>query len=164
MLRDDDGSLPEIVFDFGGQNLVAQAYQTIQSRASCLASPNAYYWSRKRECECPIHYGDDPVQAFLDGDAEGFHVVFGGLHAANGAPVPDLGVAVLGADYIVLDYRMGPAWNTAAVAGLFEIMQALVMLLPVVEIRHTENIGDDNGAVLPALFRRWMESASHLQT
>ena len=65
---------------------------------------------------------ENPALKLIEGEAEPFHVVFGGIKSSSGKVVPDLGVFVMASDYISLDYKMGKQWNTEAVIGLFEIM------------------------------------------
>jgi hypothetical protein len=46
ILSKNDGSLPDIEFDFGLEKCVATAYQVIQNHASYINSLKPYYWSR----------------------------------------------------------------------------------------------------------------------
>jgi hypothetical protein len=160
VLGTNDGSLPDINFDFGASRVVGDAYALLQSRASCLASEGAYYWSRNKGEERPIRFGENPALAFLDGDAEGFHVVFSGVRSSTGAPIPDLGVSVLDVGFIALDYRMGPAWDEAAILGLFEIMRELEAISSSVDISHTGNIFESEQGVLLSEFGRWKAVSS----
>jgi hypothetical protein len=155
ILNKDDGSLPDINFHFEKKNLVGDAYAFIQSRATHLVSTHSYYWSKGQSRECPIWFGDNPALAFLRDEAEAFHVVFGGLQSTTGAPIPDLGVFVLDADYIALDYWMGPAWNEPAILGLFEIMHDLKALSDGVNVSHVGNMHDFGGDILLNGFNMW---------
>jgi hypothetical protein len=151
----NDGSLPDINFDFKGAPVVADAYALIQSRATALASKNPCYWEKREQVDCEIHFGDNPALRVLNGEANPFHVVFGGLKSAAGHEMPELGVFVLGPDFIALDYRMGPEWNDAAIAGLLELMVDLAKLGSHTEVAHEGNDFDPTGAILIDSLRRW---------
>lgn len=158
ILRTNDGSLPDINFDFGQERVVGDAYALIQGRATHLASEDAYYWSKSRHEESPIRFGENPAHAFLRGDAEGFHVVFGGLRSTAGAPIPDLGVFVLEAGFIALDYKMGPEWDEHAILGLFEVMEDIKALSDSVMISHAGNIFESGEGILLTEFNNWLDS------
>lgn len=160
ILRTNDGSLPDIDFDFGQAGVVGEAYPLIQKRASSLASGNAYYWSNSKNQEVPIQFGDNPACECLTGDADAFHVVFAGLQSISGAPVPDLGVFVFGASSIALDYRMGPEWDEHAIVGLFEIMRDLIALDDRVKISHSGNVFDPDGRKFLTQFEHWLEACN----
>jgi hypothetical protein len=151
----DDGSLPDINFDFGMERLVSDAYALIQGRATHLASDDAHYWSRSRNEASAIGFGENPALAVLDGEADPFHVVFSGLRSAGGASIPDLGVFVLEDTFIALDYRMGPQWDGPGILGLFEIMQDLAALSDSVIISHTGNIFESDEGILISEFKTW---------
>jgi len=159
ILKNNDGSLPDINFDFSGARVAADAYGLVQARATALTSTSSYFWSKKLKAEIPISFGQNPALDFLNGEAEAFHVVFGGLTSESGALIPDLGFFVLGADFVALDYRMGPGWNSAAVEGLFDLMGALSKLSDC-RITHTGNIFDPEGTILCSAFQNWF-SANH---
>jgi hypothetical protein len=95
----------------------------------------------------------------LDGDAEVFHVVFGGLRSTSGASIPDLGVFVLDVGFIALDYRMGPEWDGPAIAGLFELMRDLKALSDVVTISHKGNIFESDDGILLTEFENWLAAS-----
>jgi len=157
----DDGSLPDISFDFGQQRAVGDAYALIQSRATHLVSKYPYYWSRSRSEECAINFGENPALALLAGEAEPFHVVFGGLRSADGASIPDLGVFVLDDNFIALDYRMGPQWDAPAILGLFEIIRDLKALANSAAISHTGNLFDTDEDILLSAFNTWSNARRH---
>ncbi len=163
LLWTNDGSLPDINFDFGASRVAGDAYALLQSRASCLAFEGAYYWSRSRGEECPIRFGENPALALLEGDAEAFHVVFSGVRSSTGAPIPNLGVFVLDIGFIALDYRMGPAWDEAAILGLFEIMRELATLSSSVKISHIGNIFESEQGTLLSEFERWKAVNSQVE-
>ena len=154
LLGTKDGSLPDINFDFGQAAVVADAYALVQSRAGDL-SGSPFYWSKTRNEECPIRFGDNPARALLEGEAEVFHVVFGGMRSTTGTAIPDLGVFILGASFLALDYRMGPEWNDAAIVGFFELMRDLAALSDHVAISHTNNIFDNADDILISAFKNW---------
>lgn len=156
ILHTNDGSLPDINFDFGQKPVAGDAYAMIQRRANHLAMENPYYWSKNRSEESPIRFGDNPAIAFLEGDAEVFHVIFGGLRSNGGAPVPDLGFFVLDQSFIALDYRMGPEWDAPAILGLFEIMRDLKSLSDVVHISHKGNVFESEEGILLTEFKNWL--------
>lgn len=158
VLHLNDGSLPDINFDFGQEHVVGDAYALIQGRATHLASEHAYYWSKSRSAESPIRFSENPALAFLDGDAEGFHVVFSGLRSTAGARIPDLGVFVLDVGFIALDYRMGLEWDEPAIVGLFEVMRDLKALSETVKISHVGNIFESDEGILLTEFKNWLDT------
>jgi hypothetical protein len=79
------------------------------------------------------------AEILLTGDAEPFHLVFGGIISPSGKSVPDLGVFVLGETVISLDYRMSEYWNKESVEGLVEIMMSMKSLSCNTKIKHVGN-------------------------
>jgi hypothetical protein len=155
ILSKNDGSLPDIEFDFGIEKCVATAYQVIQNQSSYINSLKPYYWSRSREIEMPIIFGQNPAEILLNGDAEPFHLVFGGIISPSGKSVPDLGVFVLGETVISLDYRMGEYWNKESVEGLFELMMSMKSLSCNTKIKHVGNFFDYEETMLLSAFNDW---------
>jgi hypothetical protein len=155
ILSENDGSLPDIEFDFGLEKCVAAAYQVIQYHSSHIDSLKPYYWSRSREIEVPIIFGQNPAEILLIGEAEPFHLVFGGIISPSGKNVPDLGVFVLSEAVISLDYRMGEYWNEESVEGLFEIMSILKKLSFNTKIKHLGNYFDYEETILLSAFSDW---------
>lgn len=140
----NDGSLPDIEFNFAGKAIVDQAYKILQTRSSHLVSKGSYYWSISKQVEIPISFTDNPAKMFLVGEAESFHVVFGGVKSKSGFKVPDLGIFVLEDDFISLNYRMGSDWNNEAVLGLFELMFEIDCLDSKILITHNGNVYDED--------------------
>ena len=95
----------------------------------------------------------------IEGEAEPFHVVFGGIKSSSGKVVPDLGVFVMASDYISLDYKMGKQWNTEAVIGLFEIMLVFESFGKNTVISHEGNIFEQNNELISA-YRSWGENCA----
>jgi hypothetical protein len=155
VLKENDGSLADIEFDYDETPAATQAYAFIRSHAAGLVSMNNCYWSKSREDECGFGFDDDPTLALMAGDAEPFHVVFGGLRSPGGYVVPDLGVFCFTPSSLSLDYRMGPEWDAAAVTGLFEILRALSGLSERTRLAHLNNIYDRDDILLGA-YRRWL--------
>lgn len=153
----DDGSLPDIGIDFCGTPAVPQAYAFLRSCAERLVSKHNAYWSKSGNAERAFGFEDDPAGALLQGDAEPFHVVFGGLRSPRGHVVPDLGVHCFDPSFMTLDYRMGPEWSASAVIGLFEILHGASALSGHVVITHRNNIFDDHDALLDA-YRHWSKA------
>lgn len=148
-----DGALPDINFDFQGERVVADAYALVQSFSTTLASKGPTYWSRTQRQDREIHFGENPAQAMLSGEAEPFHVVFGGLRSRRGHGIPDLGVFVLGPDCLTLDYRLGAQWSDVAIDGLLDLMHSIARLASGTVITHEGNPLDASGALLIGALR-----------
>lgn len=151
----DDGLLPDINFNFSGARVVAEAYAQIQRRARALSPAGACYWSKQRQTICPIEFGDNPAAHLLTGECDAFHVVFTGLRSAEGIAIPDLGVFVLDADYLSLDYRMGSQWSEAALGGLLDMMEEVAALSAHTIVSHERNLRDPHGEILMSAFNQW---------
>ena len=163
ILRENDGSLPEVEIQFNGASVIAQAYALVQNRALAAKSSMGQYWSKQRQADCAITFGENPAELFLADDAEPFHVVFGGIRASDGTEVPMLGFFVIGADYVSLDFRMGPEWNANTVIGLFEVVRDLSQLASCVSIRHTCNIFDPDGKIFMSSYEAWISANNSIQ-
>lgn len=147
----NDGSLPDINFDFCGARVVAQAYALVQDHATALTSAGgAHYWSKSKDEDCPISFGENPAELVLSGEAESFHVVFGGLVSDRGDNIPDLGFFVLGDDFVALDYRMGPEWSTSAIEGLLSLMDQIASLAPNTTVNHETGIDPKDDLLMQA--------------
>ena len=156
VMSKDDGSLPDIEFDFGPACLVPAAYSVVMHRATHLVGASNY-WSTSLKSEVSFGFGENPAVAIENGEADPFHVLFGGLVSSNGHSIPDLGFFVLSPSDVAFDYRMGAEWDIEAVIGLFELIQALLELSATVKLKHVGNLYD-NGALLAA-FKEWGNDA-----
>lgn len=158
ILAVNDGSLPDINFDFRGARVVADAYDRVQRRAASLKSVGATYWSTVEKRDCIIEFGSNPAVLVLRSEVEAFHVVFTGLTSSKGVSIPDLGVFVLGEDNIAFDYRMGPEWSDEAIEGLFELMSEVAGLADNTLVTHEGNWFDPDGTILVDAFYTWRNS------
>ena len=156
ILKENDGSLPDVEFDFGTAPIAVTAYALVQNRATAAESSFGHYWSKSRSIDCPIVFGENPALAFVDGDAEPFHVCFGGIKSSAGSAIPPLGFYVLDRGAVSLDIRMGPEWNSEAIAGLFELMRDLCGLSSPVSISHQGNEYDPDGETFLGAFQSWL--------
>ncbi|HMG17304.1 MAG TPA: hypothetical protein VK573_01160 [Gemmatimonadales bacterium] len=118
----DDGSLPEVRILHLEPSDVMNGYALVRS-GSTLVSQKAYFWDLTEQREVPLDDNPNAAQLVVSGRAEGFHCVVGGL-SVDGGTIPDLGVSVR-PDALLLDYRMGPEWNTSALYGLFGLIRRI---------------------------------------
>jgi hypothetical protein len=156
ILSENDGSLPDIVFDFGAEKCVASAYQLIQQHSTYIVSETPYYWSNSHDVEVPILFGQNLAEMILSGEAQSFHLVFGGIRSPSGKSIPDLGIFIYNETLMSLNYRMGNYWNAEAVEGLFEIMSLLKLMSFSTKIEHLENLVDRDGTILLSAFNNWL--------
>lgn len=130
VLRDlfevDDGSLPEIWLTFQDTRAVVAGYELVRSQSAGVVSKQSYLWSKVTNDEVELSAVPNPAALVVSGEAEPFHVVFGGVES-NGVVIPDLGVFVFPSQ-LVLDYRMGPEWSGARVNALFELLAQMLVL------------------------------------
>ena len=162
VLKENDGSLPDIEFDFGNAPIAADAYALVQDRATAEESSFGHYWSKSRSLDCPIVFGENPALALVEGDAGPFHVCFGGIKSQSGAALPHLGFYVLDKCSISLDLRMGPEWSNEAIVGLFELVRDVCSLSSPVSVSHRGNDYDPGGETFLSGFQRWLEANSNL--
>ena len=157
LLRTDEGSLPDICFDFGAQELIADAYVLIQSCAVPSPKPIGHLWCEARGRDLDIHHGENPVHMFLSGEADGFHVHYETLIAPTGAQLPGISVLIYEQDVIAIDYRMGPEWTDEAIVGLFSLMEKIAALATPTRITHKSNWFDPDGTLLVEAYSQWQE-------
>ena len=156
ILNNNDGSLPDIEFDFNGEVLISKAYELIQSWSSGWASTTEpHYWSRKHKKDVNIKFGYNPSEHFLNDEIDAFHVVFSGIKSKSGKLIPELGLYILEKDFISLDYKMGMEWTGEAIIGLFELMSEIKSLSTKTTITCQGNIYDPKCEVLLSSFNRW---------
>lgn len=152
----DDGSLPEVQFDVPNPDSVRDSYLFVQACASRIESRRACYWSRSQNIEVPITIGDDPVAELIAGNAESFHVVFGGVVSPSGYRVPPLGVFVF-LNELAIDYRMGKDWDIDSIGGFFEILDRVAVITGVCRFDHKENDNDADNRLLE-IWTQWRAS------
>jgi len=103
----DDGSLPEIRVEGLDHQSIEDAIDLIHSAALT-----------------PVKYGHE---AGPDAPAGAKHFVV--RVAVDGTDLPELGVAPF-EDAIIIDYRMGPAWDAKRVDALFELLRRICAVKP----------------------------------
>ncbi|MCR9277839.1 MAG: hypothetical protein NXH85_07665 [Pseudomonadaceae bacterium] len=154
-----DGSLPEVAFPVSNTALIAPAYECLRNSASRFESrlPPSY-WSKSLSAEVEIRFNDNPAVEIATGDAEPFHVLFGGIRSRGEYCVPPLGVFCC-SEEIAVDYRMGPDWNEQSVLGLFELLDELAQVLSTDVFEHREN-ENDGGTDLLSIWQIWRNSVA----
>lgn len=157
LMHDNDGSLPDIFIDFGGEALAAEAYALIQSHAVPAPRVLGHFWCQARGRDFDIHHGENPARLLLTGDADSFHVSYDVLHAPNGAALPGLGVYLDAPERISVNYRRGTDWTDAAILGLFSLVEKVASLAAAWHIEHKGNCDDPDGSRLLLAFRQWQE-------
>ena len=108
--------------------------------------------------------GANAAALVVSGEAEAFHVVFGGIQA-GGVTIPDLGVFVV-RGLLELDFRMGrPAWGPSELQALFELLAELTALDPRVSLSLEGGVRAEAAARFQHAWHRWRGSLSaHLTT
>ncbi|MCQ4165264.1 hypothetical protein [Tahibacter harae] len=157
LMHGDDGSLPDIFIDFGGEALAAEAYALIQSCAVPATGILGHIWCQARGRDFDIHHGENPAALLLTGDADPFHVSYDALHAPNGAALPGLGVYLDAPELISVNYRRGADWTDTAIMGLFSLVEKVASLAASWQIKHKGNCDDPDGSRLLLAFRQWQE-------
>jgi len=150
----DDGSLPEVRVDYVDSAATVAGYALLRGRATRVVSENAYLWSKVHSAERPLDSVPNAAALVVSGEAEAFHVVFGGIRSRN-VVIPDLGVFVC-PDQLALDYRMGPAWGPGELEALFELLGELVALDPRASLSLEEGVLADVVARFQNAWRRWV--------
>ncbi|BFM05008.1 hypothetical protein [Halioxenophilus aromaticivorans] len=150
IFTENDVSLPDIeLLHLSGREAIA-GYERFGNFAGYISSEIPYYWPVTNQCEVSILFTDNPSVQFVAGEAEPFHLCFGGIKSLTGKKLPELGAFVfvfVFADSLVIDYRMGPEWTQAALEGLFEILLAITAKFQNYPIEHKINIKDNDGSI-----------------
>ena len=123
----DDGSLPEIEFEFDSPERVVSAFEYFFScgAADVTADGGCKLWNVRLDREVPFE-GPDDVRKLLTGDVESFHIVLGGI--SLGRPtIPDLGLLVDSSGFTI-DYRMGEEWGEAQIESLILLLRELASM------------------------------------
>jgi len=101
----DDGSLPEIHVEGLDQRSIEGALDLIHSAALAPAK-----YGHEAGSEAPPGVNHFVVKV-----------------AIGGTELPELGVASF-EDAMIIDYRMGPAWDAARISALFELLRRICAL------------------------------------
>lgn len=156
----DDGSLPEVHVDYRDSAATVSGYALLRGRAARVVSDKAYFWSKTHDVERPLDSVSNAAALVVSGEAEAFHVVFGGIQFGS-VDIPDLGVFVF-PDQLSLDYRMGPAWGPSQLEAFFELLGELASLDPDASLSLEEGVLPDVVARFESAWRRWSaEHATH---
>ena len=118
-----DGSLFDLDIVFASPDSVIAAFEALFVRhGGRNVAKHAGLWLRVEETEVPF---TDPGDArrVIDGAADGFHVLLGGL-VVDGVALPDIGV-FLHADTLGFDIAPGPEWTDAAIAAFITLLASL---------------------------------------
>lgn len=126
LFQDDDGTLPDVWIDYTSSAPVPIAYRLLASRSQRVVTQHPSIWSTKGDWERPLDSVPNPAELVVSGEADAFHVVFGGV-AWKGVVIPDLGVSVF-AQGLGLDYRKGPKWGPRELGAFFELLKELTLL------------------------------------
>ncbi|WP_442481561.1 hypothetical protein [Aeoliella sp. SH292] len=124
----DDGSLPDVYVEYQKPEALVSAYLLLRDRATAVVTERPDYWSTSLQQRLPLDTVPNASMLVLSGEAEPFHVVFGGI-TAKGVVIPDLGVFVF-QECIALDYRMGSEWGPPELDAFFELLVELSALDP----------------------------------
>lgn len=149
----DDGSLPEVRVGYSISSAAVGGYALLRSRAARIVTEKAYFWSNTLDSERPIDSVANPAELVVSGEAEPFHVVFGGLQSQS-VVIPDLGVFVF-PDRLALDYRMGSEWGPGQLLAFFELLADLVALDPQASLSLEDGPLDEVVARFQRAWRRW---------
>ena len=150
----DDGSLPEIHITYANGKATSAGYGLLRSRAATIVSENPTFYSRVHETEQPLDSVSNAAASVVAGEAEAFHVVFGGI-AARGTTIPDLGVFVF-PDQLALDYRMGPDWGSDELEALFGLLLELTSLDGDAAVSLEESVIAEVAQRFQEVWRRWV--------
>lgn len=115
----DDGSLPSVEIARLSPGGISAVYAMLRRRSHLTGDPPEF-WSVLQEASIPVDSVPDAARLVAAGEAQTFHHCIEGI-MAGGVELPVLGVGVW-PDDIELDYRMGPEWGLAQIAGFFELL------------------------------------------
>ena len=153
LFETDDGSLPEIRVDYRNSAATVFGYALLRRRAARIVSESPCFWSKTHGAERPLDSVANAAALVVSGEAEAFHVIFGGIQS-DGVVIPDLGVFVL-PDQLALDYRMGSGWGPVELEVLFGLLGELVSLDPDASPSLEDGVLSDAAARFQNAWRRW---------
>jgi hypothetical protein len=155
LMHGDDGSLPDVFIDFGRETKVAQAYAQVQSCAAPTSRVLGHFWCEARGRDFDIHYGENPAEMLLIGDADPFHVCYETLRAPNGAQLTEIGMFVETPTLVSLNYRRGENWTDPAIFGFFSLIESVAALANGAKVTHAINLDDPDGTRFVEAFLHW---------
>lgn len=118
-----DGSLFDLDVLFASPGGVIAAFDALFAwHGARNVAKHARLWLRAEETEVPFG-GPGDAQRVIDGTADAFHVLLGGL-VVDGVPLPDIGVFVF-PDSLGFDVAPGPEWSDAAIAAFIALLASL---------------------------------------
>ena len=115
----NDGSLPGIEIRNLSPKGISAIYKMLRQRSLLVGEP-PQFWSITEEASVLVDSVSNAASLVAQGEAEPFHHCID-IVMADGVKLPTLGVFVFG-NLIELDYRMGPEWGPAQVAGFFQLL------------------------------------------
>lgn len=123
----DDGSLPEIEFEFESPEKVVHAFEFLFScgAVDITAYGGCKLWNVHEDREIPFSRPED-ARVLLTGDVHQFHIVLGGM-SRGGLIIPNLGVSVYPTG-LTIDYRMGAEWGDAEIESLVLLLRELASM------------------------------------
>jgi len=151
----DDGSLPGIYVTPLSPAGMSDVYAMLRRRSRLVGDEPPVFWSCTRAQSVEVDSVPDAAALVAAGEAEPFHHCVGGL-LAGGVELPVIGVFVWG-NAVELDYRMGPEWGPAQVAGFFELLRDCCVLDPAASVVPA----DCEGPPYPKQFSRAWASYSN---
>jgi hypothetical protein len=114
---------------------------------------NPCFWSKTDDAERPLDSVPNAAAMVVSGEAEAFHVVFGGIQSGSVA-IPDIGVFVF-PDQLCLDYRMGTAWGPHELEALFALLAELTALDPQASLSLEEGVLAEVADRFHQVWHRW---------
>lgn len=155
IFRKDDGSLPDIELSNLSAEEVIYGYAFIRNHAERISSKEPSFWSSLKNCDISFSYEDNPATHVVFGEAEPFHLCFGGIKSPSGQSIPELGLFVF-VDSLSLDYRMGPQWSLQAIQGLFELISCMSQGYVNMKVNHKNNINDYDGVIFQSYWNAYI--------
>jgi hypothetical protein len=129
---EDDGSLPGVEIANLTSSEIKAIYDSIRSRSK-IASENAVLWIESEQRDVPLDSVPNAAALVAEGIADSFHFCFTDLRIGT-VELPMLGLFVF-ADFIELDYRMGPHWTLETIDGFFRLLLEIRSIAPGLIIR-----------------------------
>ena len=154
----DDGSLPEVRVNYNDTRATASGYALLRKLAATTSPESPCFWAIADDAERLLDSVPNPAALVVSGEAEAFHVVFGGIRLRE-VIIPDIGVFVF-PNQLALDYRMGAEWGSPEVEAFFALLLQLVKLDPQASLSLQAGILPDVVARFHTAWRRYSTNAA----